>query len=200
MTRSDLGTAVAARLGSAGITPDSVLIEGLEHYLSLLSQWNKRINLTSLPLDSPVPDHSIDRLVVEPVLASRWLRASDRWADFGSGGGSPALPMKLAVPGSHLTMIESRERKCAFLREAVRVLHLTGCEVLQSRFEALPVPLTQLDLVSVRAVRLDEPLLDLMLSALKPGGRLITFGVPVEHGSLQVLAASGEVRVFERTR
>ena len=40
--------------------------------------------------------------------------------DVGSGGGSPAIPLKLAVPRLALTMVEVKARKSAFLREAVR--------------------------------------------------------------------------------
>ena len=42
--------------------------------------------------------------------------------DIGSGGGSPAIPFKLAVPRLGLTMVEAKARKSAFLREAVRQL------------------------------------------------------------------------------
>ena len=42
--------------------------------------------------------------------------------DIGSGGGSPAIPLALAVPGLRLLMVESKTRKSVFLREAVRAL------------------------------------------------------------------------------
>ena len=44
--------------------------------------------------------------------------------DVGSGGGSPAIPLKLAVPRLSLTMVEAKARKSAFLREAIRHLGL----------------------------------------------------------------------------
>ena len=49
--------------------------------------------------------------------------------DIGSGGGSPAIPLKLATPGSALTMVEVKARKSAFLREAIRQLGLTDTQV-----------------------------------------------------------------------
>ena len=48
------------------------------------------------------------------------------WFDLGSGNGSPAIPIKLAKPAARLTMVESKERKAAFLREAVRSAQLGG--------------------------------------------------------------------------
>ena len=56
--------------------------------------------------------------------------ASDAlWFDIGSGGGSPAIPLKLARPTLPLPMVESKTRKAVFLREAVRALGLARREV-----------------------------------------------------------------------
>ncbi len=57
--------------------------------------------------------------------------------DVGSGGGSPAIPLKLAVPRLRLTMVEAKARKSAFLREAVRHLGLEQRSVETARYEEL---------------------------------------------------------------
>ena len=103
---------------------DSPTIEALCAYYELLSKWNRRINLTGFELDVP-SRLAIDRLFVEPVIASNRLRVSTQTSsvvDIGSGGGSPAIPMALSWPGLQVTMVESRSRKAVFLREAVRGL------------------------------------------------------------------------------
>ena len=45
-------------------------------------------------------DEAIDRLLLEPLVAARYVPATAETAmmDIGSGGGSPAIPLKLAVP------------------------------------------------------------------------------------------------------
>src|SRR4029450_11587640 len=97
------------------------LSAALAAYYELLARWNRKINLTAL--DNP--DEAIDRLLLEPVVATKQLARPDvRIMDVGSGGGSPAIPMKLAAPGAALTMVEVKARKSAFLREAVRSLGL----------------------------------------------------------------------------
>jgi len=94
----------------------------LERYFELLSRWNRTINLTSLPLEPPT-EQSIDRLLIEPLRAIPLLAPTIRvWFDLGSGGGSPAIPLQIAHPAPQLFMVESRERKAAFLREVVRDL------------------------------------------------------------------------------
>ena len=101
------------------------MLEPLEAYYRLLTQWNAKINLTALPLDAPT-DETFDRLFVEPLGAAKQIppQTPSVWFDLGSGGGSPAIPIKIARPALRLTMIESKERKGAFLREAIRALGL----------------------------------------------------------------------------
>jgi 16S rRNA (guanine527-N7)-methyltransferase len=164
---------VARRTAKAGLTPPPELLDRLDAYLDLLARWNERINLTGLPVN-PLTDDAVDRLVVEPLEAARHVRPTDGVAvDVGSGGGSPAIPLKLARPDVHMILVESKVRKAAFLREAIRGLGLDGIEVANCRFEAFesaPVPL-----VTVRAVRLDLNLVMGITSLLEPAGRLFWF-------------------------
>ena len=155
------------------------MLDPLESYYLLLAQWNAKINLTALPLDPPT-DETFDRLLVEPLAAAKHIPTHTQsvWFDLGSGGGSPAIPLKIARPALRLTMIESKERKGAFLREAVRTLELTDAFVETERFEvaAAKSAYTQAaDLVTVRAVRADGELFQTAGSMLKIGGRLLMF-------------------------
>jgi 16S rRNA (guanine527-N7)-methyltransferase len=155
------------------------MLEPLEAYFRLLAQWNATINLTALPLDAPT-DETFDRLLVEPLAASKQIpaHASSMWFDLGSGGGSPAIPLKIARPALRLTMIESRERKSAFLREAVRTLLLTDTVVANERFEDLAAKVDyagQGDIVTARAVKADSRLFETAERLLKADGRLLLF-------------------------
>src|SRR5262249_54868158 len=122
----------------------------------------------------------IDRLLVEPLKAARFFPASTmRWCDLGSGGGSPALPIKLARPEVSLTMVESRSRKVAFLREAVRRLGIERGEVLHDRVERVGDRRDfggTFDLITVRAVRVDPVLFDASGRLLRAGGELLLLG------------------------
>ena len=136
------------------------MLDPLEAYFRLLTQWNAKINLTALPLDPPT-DETFDRLLVEPLgrVDARFAASMlpSVWFDLGSGGGSPAIPLKIARPRLRLTMIESKERKSAFLREAVRSLGLAGRgradRAVRGRRAASPNTLGTADLVTVRAVK-----------------------------------------------
>src|SRR5712691_5594844 len=126
MTSGDFQAQLTKRAALAEIALFPKLAAQLEAYYRLLTRWNSSVNLTALPLN-PLTDQSIDRLLIEPVAAARFCsRDSPVWLDLGSGSGSPAIPLTLVKPAGWLTMVESRERKAAFLREAVRALRLEG--------------------------------------------------------------------------
>jgi 16S rRNA (guanine527-N7)-methyltransferase len=186
VTAPDFRTAIRQRAEAADVQIDDELVSACADYLRLLAAWNVRINLTALKLEPPVPELTIDRLIVEPIMAARWISAHANWIDLGSGGGSPALPLKLAKPTSRVTLVEARERKCAFLREAIRALRIPAAQVVQTRFEALSVPEGTYDAVTVRAVRLDKAVLDLIHRLLRSGGSLITFGALPDDARFKV--------------
>jgi 16S rRNA (guanine527-N7)-methyltransferase len=154
------------------------MLEPLEAYFRLLLQWNATINLTALPLENPT-DETFDRLLIEPLAAARHIPDSPIvWFDLGSGGGSPAIPLKIARPALKLTMIESKTRKAAFLREAVRRLGIPETVVLNDRFEEVArnaETAGSADLVTVRAVKTDTALFETAGLLLKDRGQLLLF-------------------------
>jgi 16S rRNA (guanine527-N7)-methyltransferase len=156
-------------------------------YFQLLRKWNRRINLTALPIET-FPSPMIDRLFVEPLAAAEFIVNSPAvWLDLGSGGGSPALPLKIVRPAMSLTMVESRSKKAAFLREAVNLLRLEQAEIQEARIEDLPERLGSpiADLITMRAVKVDASIADAMRRLLRPGGRLLLFGSETFDGSFQ---------------
>jgi 16S rRNA (guanine527-N7)-methyltransferase len=166
----------AAATPAAELTPE--IAAQLFSYYQLLARWNATINLTSLPLDG-WDDQAIDRLLIEPLQASRYVPESAiSWFDIGSGGGSPAIPLKILRPAAQLTMVESKSRKAAFLREAVRELHLPGAVVETERFEDLasrPGMRGVAQLVTVRAVRVDAAVFGGAAALLAQSGALFLF-------------------------
>jgi 16S rRNA (guanine527-N7)-methyltransferase len=91
-------------------------------------------------------------------------------ADLGSGAGFPGLPLKLWTPEISLTLIESNQKKVAFLREVVRALTLTNVNIQNARAESLSG--ITFDLVTLRAVESFESILPTAASLVAPAGRL----------------------------
>jgi 16S rRNA (guanine527-N7)-methyltransferase len=145
--------------------------------VALLAKWNGKINLTALPLDPPTSE-TFDRLLVEPLAAARRVPLKHLiWIDLGTGGGSPALPLKVVRPAAALTMVEAKVRKAAFLREAVRALGFSDAEVENERFETTAGQRPEAaELVTVRAVKLDKALISAARRLVVADGQLLLFG------------------------
>jgi 16S rRNA (guanine527-N7)-methyltransferase len=183
---------IQARFANAGLSLTGQEAGLLLSYFGLLTKWNKTINLTALALDPPTPQ-TLDRLLVEPFVAAGIARCvlasrdavsagqSLRLLDVGSGGGSPAVPLTIGLgsqasgggPAVELSMVESKGRKAAFLRELIRDLPLEGASVHQSRLEELQPQ--QFDLVSIRAVRADGDLWEALADFVRPSGLVLWF-------------------------
>jgi 16S rRNA (guanine527-N7)-methyltransferase len=189
MTPREFSERLAKRARKANVSLDPQTVESLAAYYRLLEFWNEKVNLTAFSLKD-APDEAIDRLLIEPLVVARHLRGSHghgqgphlsphpRLLDIGSGGGSPAIPLKIAIPSLSLIMVESKTRKSAFLREAARHLNLTETSVETVRAEDLltrPELHESQDLVSIRAVRVEPRLLTSIQAFLRRGGRILLF-------------------------
>ena len=170
-------------------------VDQLEAYYQLLSRWNRRINLTALPLE-PLDDAALARLLIEPLAAARYVPESRlKWVDVGSGGGSPAIPLKIVRPLARLTLIEARIRKAAFLSEIVGRLGLTEVSVVNARFEDVAARYDSArvaGLVTVRAVKADKALFCAAEAVLQPDGQLFLFGA--QNHAPELVSSFGEVR------
>lgn len=174
----DFSTRLSRRASKAGLFIPDDLGARLVAYYELLSRWNRKINLTALEN----VDEAIDRLLLEPVIAARHISVrAPRLMDVGTGGGSPAIPLMMAIPEASLVMVEVKARKSAFLREAIRHLDLKGASVETSRYEELlarPELHERFDLLSLRAVRVEAKVMMTLQAFLKPGGQVLMFRGP----------------------
>lgn len=108
----------------------------LREYLTLLSRWNARINLTAERDDAAIwQRHILDSLQLTPLLP----QGAAPLVDLGSGAGFPGLILAL-VTERETHLVESDRRKAAFLMEAGRTLRLPQVTVHPSRIEATTLP------------------------------------------------------------
>jgi 16S rRNA (guanine527-N7)-methyltransferase len=206
MSDESLSARIRAGANECGLHLEPPQLGQLTQYLSHLERWNRTINLTALPL-SDFPPPTLDRLILEPLRAcSLFAKGPLQWLDLGSGGGSPAIPLRIMLPEASLTMVEARSRKAAFLRVVVRALGLRGVQVLWGRAEALQdsIVASSVDVLTARALRMDEEISRSVKQILKDSGRVILFG-PVDwthmardFNSTETLKTVGDVTVLQR--
>jgi 16S rRNA (guanine527-N7)-methyltransferase len=122
--------------------------ERLQRYVDLLAKWNRTYNLTAIrEPERMVTHHVLDALAVLPHLPAC---ESLRMLDVGSGGGVPGIPLAIARPNWHVTLLDSNGKKTTFLTQAAIELNLGNVDVATSRVEAFQ-PARAYDVVISRA-------------------------------------------------
>jgi len=139
----------------------------LIQYLELLARWNQVHNLTAIrEPEQMVSQHLLDSLAILPILAD-----VKTLIDVGSGGGLPGIPLAIVSPHLAVTLVDSNNKKAAFLRQAKVELGLTNVEVVCDRVEALQLP-SKVDAVVSRAFAELSEFVALAGHLVSKGGRL----------------------------
>jgi 16S rRNA (guanine527-N7)-methyltransferase len=135
-----------------------------------LKKWNRKINLTAIKDDREIViKHFADSL----SLLGR-LKTPGTLLDIGSGGGFPAIPLKIMLPHLTVVSVDAVEKKVLFQRHAARVLQLQDFSALHLRAEELAKShASMFDSIVSRAFS-DLPFfVSLALPLLKNSGQII---------------------------
>ena len=138
-------------------------------FYQMLVEWNEKFNLTRIisPEDAAIK-HFCDSL-----LGAEFI--SGRVCDVGSGGGFPAIPLAIAKPDCHFTLVEANGKKVSFLQAACDELDLKNARVIKARAEEIPELRESFDVVTARAVAALNTLLEYCLPLVKVGGRFVAY-------------------------
>jgi 16S rRNA (guanine527-N7)-methyltransferase len=129
-SETDLATPLAHGLAQLGLDLAPAVQARLLAYLALLRKWNRVYNLTAVrEAQRMVSQHLLDSLAVAPHVTAPAL------LDVGSGAGLPGLPLALALPSTHVTLLEPNHKKAAFLHQAKLELGLHNVTVVRARVE-----------------------------------------------------------------
>jgi len=155
-------------------------INQLEQHYNLLIKWNKVLNLTSVrKVEEIVERHYCESIFMGLHLPAGALTVGD----VGSGAGFPGIPIGMVRPECKVSLIESHQRKCVFLREATR--ELKNVQVLPIRVEDVD---EAFDWVVCRAVllsKIEKPVSALsaliaILGTERPSDSRFTWNTPVQ--------------------
>lgn len=158
-------------LQELGPSEPQTLLKSFELFHSLLLEANAGLNLfsrTTAPselwtkhfLDSLLPLNCVD-FTGKNVL------------DFGTGGGLPGIPIKLAVPECRMSLLDSTRKKIMALDKIIAELELSDCKTVCSRLEDFKGE--SFDFILCRAVKLEERYHAPLRRLLKPDGQLIMY-------------------------
>jgi 16S rRNA (guanine527-N7)-methyltransferase len=117
-------------------------------------------------------DHLADALVgleLAVVLEARKL------ADLGAGAGVPGIPLAIALPDAHVTLLEGNGRKCEFMRGVVGTLGLANTTVVHGRAETWVEGMEAMDTVTARALAPLDVVAEYAAPLLVMGGALVAW-------------------------
>ncbi|HEU4591868.1 MAG TPA: 16S rRNA (guanine(527)-N(7))-methyltransferase RsmG [Steroidobacteraceae bacterium] len=151
-----------------GLDLDQSQLDTLWRYAHMLRERNAHVNLTSIVSPEGILTlHMLDSLSVAPHLGD-----ARRIIDVGTGGGFPGIPLAVAFPDRHFTLIDGTQKKIRFVAESIAALDIRNVTAIAARAESYGGE-RNFDVVVARAV---GSLADLVRDAsglLAPRGRLL---------------------------
>ena len=148
--------------------PDA--LRRFEIYLKELKAWNQKFNLTSIKEDKGI----VVKLFLDSLTPLNLIKTGSMLLDIGSGAGFPGIPLHIADPSLHVTLLDSVNKKVTFMNHIIAELSLTGIEVIHSRAEEFAkTKKGAYDVVISRALTNLSDFIKLGEPFLKPDGILI---------------------------
>jgi len=142
-------------------------------HLELIVDANQHFNLTRI-LN---PREAAIKHVLDSVLPWRLFAGAKRIADAGSGAGFPGIPLAVVLPDTHFTLLESTQKKAAFIASAVEILGLPNVNAVPERAEAY-LASHPVDILTARALAPLSRAIPLFASALRKGTRVLMYKGP----------------------
>jgi len=167
-------------------------ITKLINYYLLLETYRKKINLVGKCgwLDF-LKYHILDSI---SILKFDLISGGERLCDIGSGGGLPAIPIKIFMPQINLVMVESVRKKTNALKDIVYKIGLNEIEILNDRTENLGAQEKwrgEFDITTIRALGKSEIVLEYAMPLLKIGGKCVLYKTETEEINLRALKILG---------
>lgn len=159
-----------------GIALDDDRLYKFYLFYELLTEWNKKINLTTIESENDVIiKHFLDSLF--PVL----FEDPGNWGttlDLGTGAGFPGIPLKITYQNLNLTLVDSTKKKIDFLNHVIKELNLENITAIHGRAEELGINTNfreKFFVVISRAVAPLNTLSEYCLPFVKTGGKMIAY-------------------------
>lgn len=155
----------------------------IERYLDRLIEENEKTNVTRITdRDEAMLLHVEDSLVALPEVQD--APAGD-YADLGSGGGFPGIPLALAT-GRQTLLVDSVAKKMQLVQGIVQELGVGNVSVFAGRIEDLARQRPEsFSVVTARALAQLSVLMELASPLLSEGGRLVCYKANPSEEELQ---------------
>lgn len=178
-----------------GIKLNNEQIEQFIKYMKLLKEWNEKINLTAITEDEQIiKKHFIDSI---SIIKSGVIDEEASVIDVGTGAGFPGIPLKIIMPHTNITLLDSLNKRVSFLNTVISELKLNKITAIHGRAEeASKTPLfrEKFDIATARAVANMNLLSEYCLPYVKKDGYFIAMKGP--SGYEEVNEAKNAINVL----
>lgn len=165
-----------------GIDLDQSQLDLLWQYAQMLRERNAHVNLTSIvSLEGILTLHMLDSLSVAKELGD-----ARRLIDVGTGGGFPGIPLAVAFPDRHFTLIDGTQKKIRFVAEAIAALDIRNARAVAARAESYDAE-KNFDVVITRAVGSLADTVERTARLLAPRGRVLAMKGRVPDDEIRAL-------------
>ena len=174
-----------------GILLNSEQEEKFEKYYELLVFYNEKFNITTITDKEEVYiKHFVDSVLSVDKLKSGNL------IDVGSGGGFPAIPIKIMRDDIDVTLLEATGKKCTFLQVVIDELGLKNIRVINDRAEIKAKDENfreKFDICSARAVARLNTLCEYCMPFVKVNGTFVSYKANAEE---EILESENAVKIL----
>ena len=172
---------------------DISLAEKLEKYMSLILEWNEKINVTAVKN----PEEFMAKNIIDSltICGKPEISTAERVLELGTGGGLPGIPLAIVYPEKSFVLMDAVGKKLKVVQAVADEIGLSNVATVHGRAEDLARKgeyREQFDLVVSRAVANLSTLSEYCIPFVKIGGSFTAF--KTEAAEEEISAASSAVK------
>jgi len=184
---------ISRRAKQMGLRIDEATVVRLARFVDLVVEYRGRASLTSLRKSSDI----VEELLVDSLAISllEGFGRARRCLDVGAGGGFPSVVVAIVSPDNAWVAIDRARRKIAFLQVMRRTLSLNNYQAARDdlrRIAAAREFASSFDLVTMRALKLDEEMHRAIRYVLSEDGRVVLFRHEEGYSALHVYGGTAD--------